>query len=113
MPRNRDYWNILEAHIRENPHDLLGMRSTIGANELRRLALLVARYAKIHKDRGNTINYINRKLSELRDRGFIEALGYDACEGLCSLTEPVWDQLDWEPITAGDIISEGDSHEDA
>jgi hypothetical protein len=112
MPRNRDYWNILEAHIRANPSDLLGMNSTIGANEIRRLALLVARYAKIHKDRDRTVDYSIRKLTELRDRGFLESLGYDACKGLCFLTQPVWDQLGWEPVTA-DELTEGDPHEDA
>jgi hypothetical protein len=103
MPRNRTYWNVLEAHIRKNPNDLLGMHSTIGANELRRIALSVARYAKIQKNRDGTIIYIVRKLSELRKRGFIESLSYDARTGLCYITEPIWSQLKWQPITADEL----------
>lgn len=101
----------MEAHIREGSSDLLGMNSTIGANELRKLSLLVARHAKIHKDRARTISYTVRKLSELRERGFVESMGMDALHGICHLTAPVWDQLDWQPITADELSREGDSNE--
>lgn len=108
MPRNRDYWNILEAHIRSKPHSLFGMNSTIGANELRKLAKLIARHAKIHKDRERTVTYTVNKLKALKESGFIEALGPGARQGICELTTPVWPQLDWEPITADELQPSGD-----
>jgi hypothetical protein len=98
MPRNRDYWNTLEAHIRSNPHDLLGMNSTHGANALRRLSKLVARHAKIHKSRSRTVEYTITKLEELKESGFVESLGPGACQGICELTAPVWEILDWDPL---------------
>jgi hypothetical protein len=111
MARNRDYWNALEAHIRSDPHGLFGMSSTVGANELRRLAPLIARYAKIHKDRDATIKYIVRKLSALRDKGFIEALGPPARAGICELITPIWSWIDWSPIEAKELISAGEQDE--
>ncbi len=108
MPRDRTYWNVLEAHIRSNPHDLLGMNSSHGANELRKVALLVARYAKINKGRDKTINYMIKRLTLLHKGGFIEALNFDARESLCSLTVPVWNQLDWKPIELSDLVSAGE-----
>lgn len=91
MPRNRDDWNILESHIRDSSHDLLGMNSTIGANQIRKLSKLIYRHVKIHKDRDLTIVYIDRKLIELREAGFIEAYGSGALAGLFGLLQPIWD----------------------
>ena len=108
MARDRSYWNALELHIRSNPNDLLGMNSTIGANELRRLAPLIARYAKIHKDRDATIIYITRKLTDLRVKGFIEALGPPATAGLCSLITPIYTWIDWDPIGPNDFQTGGE-----
>lgn len=110
MPRNRDYWNILEAHIRSNPHDLLGMNSTHGANELRRLAKLIARHAKIHKSRTGTIDYTVKKLEELTESGFIEALGPGARKGICELTVSVWDHLSWDPIRPEELRPTGETN---
>lgn len=110
MPRNRDYWNVLEAHIRSNPHDLLGMNSTHGANALRRLAKLIARYAKIHKSRPDTISYTIRKMGELKESGFVESLGPGARKGICELTVPVWDQLGWDPVRPEELQPSGDNN---
>ena len=83
------------------------MNSTIGANELRKLALLVARYAKINKGRDRTIDYMVRKLSQLCENGFIEAHSPEARKGICALTQPVWSQLNWQPVEANELEKDG------
>lgn len=107
MPRNRTYWNVLEAHIRNGMHDLHGMNSARGANQLRILTKLIARHAKIHKDRQQTIKYTIRKLCEIKLSGYIEVFGFDAREGLCNLTAPIWSQLGWDPIKPEEIDPTG------
>jgi len=107
VPRNRDYWNALEAHIRTNPHDLYGMGSTHGANALRRLAKLIARHAKIHKSREDTIAYAHSKLADLHATGYIQALSPGACKGICELIAPIYDFNGWKPIEADELLTAG------
>lgn len=109
MPRNRDDWNILESHIRDSSHDLLGMNSTLGANQIRKLSKLIYRHVKIHKDRDLTIEYIDRKLNELREAGFIEAYGSGALDGLFGLLHPIWDfTSEVAPISPQDLPGYGE-----
>lgn len=103
MPRNRDYLNELEAHIRSNPNDLLGMNSTIGANALRKVVLLIARHAKIHKDRKLLVEYSIKKLTELKQNGFIEVFNPIAREKLCELLTPIWKRTVLDPLVSSEL----------
>lgn len=111
MPRNRQYWNVLEEYIRSNPHDLLGMRTVVGANQIRRLVILIARHVRIHKNKDLAIAYVYKKLKDLHDKGFPEIMGSAALSGLFKLLDPIWSYGYVEKFGPEEIYEYRNKHE--
>ena len=113
MPRNRSDWNSLEEHIRSTGHDMLGMTTMIGANELRKLAKLIYRHIKIHKDRTMTRRYITKKLNHLRENGYPEVWELAPLVNMLMLLDPVWEHTSEAPLILDEILIQQIKDEDA